>query len=83
LASAKDLLAKDWRVVLLDVRVGPLITAELGPSAIFFRRDVSSWECHAAAFAGTFEKWESIDFTALNAGIADKDGFFGPIRGTL
>jgi 15-hydroxyprostaglandin dehydrogenase (NAD) len=76
---AKNFLANNWRVALLDVsRPGPSIAAELGPSAIFFHCDVSSWESPAAVFAGTFEKWGLIDFTALNVGIEDKDDFFGP-----
>lgn len=79
LALAKDLLAKGWRVALLDVSpAGASITAELGASATYFYCDVSSWESQAAAFSGTFEKWGRIDFTALNAGIDDKDDLFGP-----
>ncbi|KAF8244232.1 NAD(P)-binding protein [Wilcoxina mikolae CBS 423.85] len=79
LALAKDLLAKDWRVSLLDVSPkGPSITAELGPNAIYHHCDVSSWESQAATFASTFEKWGRIDFAALNAGIDDKDDLYGP-----
>jgi 15-hydroxyprostaglandin dehydrogenase (NAD) len=78
LALAKDLLAKGWRVALLDVSpAGASIAVELGASAIYFHCDVSSWESQAAAFAATFEIWGRIDFTALNAGIGDNDDFFG------
>jgi len=79
LALARDLLAKGWRVALLDVSpTGASTTAELGASVMYYHCDVSSWESQAAAFAATFEKWGRIDFTALNAGIDDKDDFFGP-----
>ncbi|KAA8912027.1 hypothetical protein FN846DRAFT_897566 [Sphaerosporella brunnea] len=79
LALAKDLLAKNWRVALLDIsQAGPSIASELGPSAVYFHSDVSSWESQAAAFGGAFKTWGRIDFVALNAGIDDKEDFFGP-----
>ena len=80
LALAKDLLAKSWRVALLDVSPkGPAITAELGTEkAVYHHCDVSSWENQAAAFTETFKRWGRMDFVALNAGIDDKDNLYGP-----
>ena len=75
LALTRHLLAKKWRVVMVDIdsSKGVSLAEELGPNVIFIETDVSSWESQIYLFKRAYE-WSGhrFDFLASNAGVADE-----------
>lgn len=76
LALTKELISKNWLVVLLDVQKPPSEAALLNDKSLYIRCDVGNWDSQASAFEKAF-KWKGrLDFAALNAGIDDRDDIF-------
>ncbi|KAK7205159.1 hypothetical protein BZA70DRAFT_279205 [Myxozyma melibiosi] len=78
LALVKNLLARKYaHVVIADLNPPSAeVLAELGPSAIFYKTDVSSWDNLAALFKFTSANFGRLDLVALNAGISDTDKLY-------
>lgn len=72
-ALTQNLLAKEWRVVMVDVNAikGRSLAEELGSNVVFYEIDVSSWEAQFKLFEQAHE-WSGhrFDFLASNAGVA-------------
>ena len=73
-ALTQNLLAKEWRVVMVDINVikGRSLAEELGSNVVFYEIDVSFWEAKFKLFEQA-HKWSGhrFDFLASNAGVAD------------
>lgn len=82
LAVAKHLLAKDWKVAVLDQQ-SPREPLQPTENVLYIKTDVANWDSNASAFA-TAAKWggHRLDFAALNAGIDDRDDIFHSLQDT-
>lgn len=78
LALTQHLLAKGWKVVVLDI-VGERaekVASELGPDVLPVQADIANWESSAAAFKKAFEWAGQIDFFAANAGVSEDESLY-------
>ncbi|KAK3329222.1 hypothetical protein B0H66DRAFT_540459 [Apodospora peruviana] len=77
-ALATRLVEKNWRVALLDINeeAGTELASTLGPSTIFLRTDVSSYQSQSLAFSTVFFTFGRIDALCANAGIVDRSSLY-------
>lgn len=83
LALTRHLLTeKSYRVVLADTNSarGAKLATEFGPSALFIKTDVSSWESQAALFKAAYAWGGRIDMLFANAGIFDQDNIVKALK---
>ncbi|KAK6342328.1 hypothetical protein TWF718_007731 [Orbilia javanica] len=76
LATATDLTAKGWNVVIADINPQTGVAAATKIGATFHQTDVSSWDSQLDLFKTTFQKYGRLDFFAANAGIDDKKSIY-------
>ena len=78
LAVAQELSRSGWQVAIVDLNEKQAKEAltTLGPSSMFLRGDVSSYEDQLTAFIKVKEAFGRIDFVFANAGIIGNSSFY-------
>lgn len=74
LAAAEMLLGRGYKVMMADwnYELATKQATRLGPNAVAFKCDVSSWENQLEVFEKTVEEWGKVDVVVANAGIPEQ-----------